>query len=122
MRVLIAVKKASLRNALETLLQTRPGIEIAGTAADIEELFAQVTSKTPDLLLLDDNFSQKLVEKVIIPLQQFDPCPAVLVLVGRTESRQAYLDVGAKVVIDKGDPPKSLLTAIEGIRMQRNRV
>jgi DNA-binding NarL/FixJ family response regulator len=122
MRVLIAGKKASLRNALTTLLQTRSGIEIAGTVSDIEELFVQVKSEPADLLLLDENLTEKLVEDVIIPIQQIDSPPMVMVLGDRTETKQAVLDAGAVAFIDKSDPPKSLLTAIEEIRLRRNRV
>jgi DNA-binding NarL/FixJ family response regulator len=122
MQVFIAGKEASLRNALTTLLQTRPGIEIAGAAADKKNLFAQVESDPSDLLLLDETLSQELVKEIIIPLQQFDPCPAILVLGGRAEAKQAYLDAGAVAVINKGDPPKYLLTAIEEIRLRKNHV
>ena len=122
MRVLIAGKKAALSNALKTLLQTRPGIEIAGTVADSEELFVQAKSEPADLLLLDENLTENLVEDVIIPIQQIDSPPMVMVLGDRTETKQAVLDAGAVVFIDKSGPPKSLLTAIEEIRLRRNRV
>jgi DNA-binding NarL/FixJ family response regulator len=121
-QVLIAGKQASLRNALKTLLQTRPGIEIAGLAADKKDLFAQVESSPADLLLLDETLSQELVKEVIVPLQQFDHCPAILVLNDRAAAKQAYLDAGAAAVINKGDPPKSLLTAIEAIRLSTSHV
>ena len=122
MQLFIAGKEASLRNALTTLLQTRPGIEIAGAAADKKDLFAQVKSNPPDLLLLDEALSHELVKKVILPLQQFDARPAILVLGSRAEAKQAYLDAGAVAVINKGDPPKYLLTAIEEIRLRNNHV
>jgi len=122
MRVFIAGKQATLRNALKLLLQTRPGIEIAGTAADKKDLFTQVESTPADLLLLDETLSQELVKEVIVPLQQFDHCPAILVLSDRAEAKQAYLDAGAVAVINKGDPPKNLLTAIEEIRLRRQHV
>ena len=122
MRVLIAGKKAALSNALKTLLQTRPGIEIAGTVSDIEEIFVQVKSEPADLLLLDENLTEKLVEDVIIPIQQIDSPQMVMVLGNRTETKQAVLDAGAVAFIDKSDPPHSLLTAIEEIRLRRNRV
>ncbi len=122
MRVLIAGKKAALSNALKTLLQTRPGIEITGTVSDIEELFVQIKSEPADLLLLDENLTEKLVEDVIIPIQQIDSPPMVIVLGDRTETKQAVLDAGAVAFLDKSGPPKSLLTAIEEIRLRRNRV
>ena len=61
MRILIAGKQRSLRNALKGLLQTRPGYDVVGTAADIEELFIQVETNSPDLLLLDEVLTYMLV-------------------------------------------------------------
>jgi DNA-binding NarL/FixJ family response regulator len=122
MRVLIAGRQETMRRALKTLLGTRPGLEVIGEAADKSELISQINTEMPDLLLLDEELSQELVNDVIVPLQQFDPCPAVLVLGDRAEARQAYLDAGAAAFINKSDPPKSLLTAIEEIRLRRNRV
>ena len=122
MRVLIAGKKAALSNALKILLQTRPGIAIAGTVSDIEELFVQVKSEPADLLLLDENLTEKLVEDVIIPIQQIDSPPMVMVLGDRAETEQAVLDAGAVAFIDKSGPPKSLLTAIEEIRLNESHV
>ena len=122
MRILIAGKQKTLRNALKGLLQTRPGYDVVGTVADEEELFIQVETKSPDLLLLNDDLTEMLVEVVIAPLQQFDPSPKILVLSGRTASRKAYLDAGVVAFVDKSDPPKSFLTAIEEIRFRRNSV
>ena len=122
MRVLIAGRQATMRRALKTLLGTRPGLEVIGEAADKSDLISQINTETPDLLLLDEDLTEMLVNDVIIPLKQFDPCPAVIVLGGRAEARQAYLDAGAVAFINKSDPPKSLLPAIEEIRLRRNRV
>jgi DNA-binding NarL/FixJ family response regulator len=122
MRVLIAGRQATMRRALKTLLGTRPGLEVIGEAADKRELISQIETEPPDLLLLDEDLTEKLVENVIVPLQQLDSCPMVIVLGSRSESRKAVLDAGAVAFISKSDPPKSLLTAIEGIRLGRKRV
>ena len=120
MRILIAGKQSSLRNALKGLLQTRPGYDVVGMVADREELFIQVETKSPDLLLLDEDLTEMLVEDVIVPLQQIDHCPKMIVLGGRPASRKVYLEAGAAAHIEKADPPKSLLTAIEEIRLRKN--
>jgi len=116
--ILIAGKQRALRNALKGLLQTRPGYVVAGMAADTEALFIQVETKSPDLLLLDEDLTEMLVEDAILPLLQLDPCPKMIVLSSRSESRKVYLDAGVTAFVEKTDPPKSLLTAIEGIRLQ----
>jgi two-component system response regulator NreC len=110
-----------MRRALKTLLGTRPGLEVMGEAADKRELISQIENARPDLLLLDDLTDEPMAD-LIATLQQLDFCPMVIVLGGRAESRKAYLDAGAVAFIDKSDSPKSLLTAIEEIRLRRNRV
>jgi two-component system response regulator NreC len=111
-----------MRRALKTLLDTRPGLEVVGEAAENGELISQIESARPDLLLLDDDLSEGAVEDLIAALQQFYPCPLVMVLGGRSDSRDAYLEAGAVAFVNKSDPPKSLLTAIEGARFRSNRV
>jgi DNA-binding NarL/FixJ family response regulator len=111
-----------MRRALKTLLDTRPGLEVVGEAADKGELISQIENARPDLLLLDDDLSEEAMADLIATLQQYDPPPMAMVLGGRSESRDAYLEAGAVAFANKSDPPKSLLTAIEGIRFRSNRV
>ena len=89
-------------------------------AANTAELLSQVEADSPDLLLLDEDLTEMLVEDVIIPIQQIDSAPMVMVLGNRTETKQAVLDAGATVFINKNAPPKTLLTAIEEIRLRGN--
>jgi DNA-binding NarL/FixJ family response regulator len=111
-----------MRRALKTLLDTRPGLEVAGEAANKKELISQVESARPHLLLLDEDLSDEPMADLMATLQQFDPRPMVMVLGGRSESREAVLDAGAVAFVNSSDPPKSLLTAIEGVRFRSNRV
>ncbi len=118
MLILIAGKQAALRSALKNFLQRRPGLEIAGTAANKAELMSLVTADSSDLLLLDENLAEDLVQEVIIPLRQIDSCPLVIVLGSRTEMSQVYRDAGVESFVSKSTPPKSLLTMIEEIRLR----
>ncbi|MGB3717217.1 MAG: response regulator [Candidatus Promineifilaceae bacterium] len=122
MRVLIAVRQETMRRALKTLLDTRPGLEVVGEAANKKELISQVESARPHLLLLDEDLSDEPMADLIAALQQVDPPPMVMVLGGRSESGEAYLETGAVAFVNSSDPPKSLLTAIEEIRFRSNRV
>lgn len=122
LRILIAGKRASLRSALKTLVQTRPGFEIVATAANKEELFRVFDAAQPDLLLLDEDLNAAIVDTVMLPMQESDPELLIMILGQRSELRAAYLEAGAVAFIEKGDPPKSLLTAIEDVRLQRKHV
>ena len=120
MFILVAAKRVALRDALKTFFQSRPGFKIDGTGADGAELVSQVEVDMPDLLLLDEDLTEKLVEDIIIPIQQIASAPKVMVLGYRIETKQAVLDAGAVAFISKNDPPKTLLTAIEEVRLRGN--
>ena len=111
-----------MRRALKTLLDTRPGLEVVGEAAEKGEMISQIESARPDLLLLDDDLSVEDMVDLIATLQQFDPPPMAMILGGRSESTNAYLGAGAVAFVNNSDSPKSLLTAIEGVRFRSNRV
>jgi DNA-binding NarL/FixJ family response regulator len=49
----VADDQTVIREGLVTLLDTMPGIEVVGAAADGEEAVAQVASSTPDVVLMD---------------------------------------------------------------------
>ena len=53
MRVVVADDQTVIREGLVTLLETMPGIEVVGAAADGEEAVTQVASSTPDVVLMD---------------------------------------------------------------------
>ena len=120
MLILVAAKRVALRDALKTFFQTRPGLNVVGMATNKAELLKRVEADSPDLLLLDEDLSKKLVEDVIMPIQQIDSAPMVIVLGSRAETKQALLDAGAVAIISKNDPPKTLLTAIEEVRLLGN--
>ena len=53
MKVLIADDQTAVREGLTMLLQTMPGIEVVGAAADGEEAIALADRLTPDVVLMD---------------------------------------------------------------------
>ena len=53
MKVLIADDQTAIREALATLLQTMPGIDVVGLAADGEEAITLTDHLAPDVVLMD---------------------------------------------------------------------
>ena len=53
MRVLVAADQPVVREGLGTLLETLPGIEVVGSAADGEEAVSLVADLTPEVVLMD---------------------------------------------------------------------
>ncbi|HNW10197.1 MAG TPA: response regulator, partial [Candidatus Rifleibacterium sp.] len=52
-KVLIVDDSAFMRTAIERMLQTDPGIEIAGSAANGREAVEKVTRLKPDVVTMD---------------------------------------------------------------------
>lgn len=53
MRVVVADDQTVVREGLVTLLETMPGIEVVGSAADGEEAVSLVADLTPEVVLMD---------------------------------------------------------------------
>ena len=122
MRTIIASRRASLRSALKTLIQTRPDIEIVAIAKNKEELLQLSEATRPDLLLLDEDISEAVLDTVVVPLLELDPDLSIVILGQRSESEEAYLKAGVVASLTKDDAPKCLLTAIEAARLQSKQV
>ena len=118
MRVLIAEERPDIRRALKILLETQPNLDVVGEAINEDELLLQAQAIRPDLVLLDNNVISGQMDKLIPTLHNFECKPAVIVLSVRTEVEQPALDAGADAFVLKGAPPKTLLIAIEAIRLR----
>jgi DNA-binding NarL/FixJ family response regulator len=116
MRVLLADDQAKVRSALRLLLEHQPGVNILGEAVDTTGLLDWVNAVCPGLVLLDWELPG-LPASVLLPLLHAR-CPdlRVIALSSRPESRQAALDAGTDAFVSKGDPPESLVRAIEACR------
>jgi DNA-binding NarL/FixJ family response regulator len=118
-RILIAGGTAVSRRAIVTFLKTKLELEIVGDAATIEELTDQTSLKQPDLVLLNGVRWLGSIEEVATFLQDIESEPSLLILSTQTAAREEARLAGADMFVLKGDPPKSLLTAVETIRLQR---
>jgi len=116
MRVLLADDQAMVRSALRLLLEHKLGVEILGEAVDATGLLDWVNVVCPGLVLLDWELPG-LPSSALLPLLHAH-CPdlRVIALSSRPEMRQAALDAGADAFVSKGDPPESLMRAIEVCR------
>ena len=111
MRILIADQQPKVRFALRVLLKREPGLEVVGEAANADELLAQTTAISPDLVLLGWELPH-LTPGVLCTLRQACPSLAVVALSGRPEARYTALEAGANVFVSKTDLPERLLAAI----------
>jgi DNA-binding NarL/FixJ family response regulator len=113
MRVLLADDQAKVRSALRLLLQQQPDVEILGEAVDTTGLLDWIKVACPDVLLLDWELPG-LPPAALLPVLQFH-CPKlrVIALSSRPEARGAALEAGVYAFVSKGDPPETLLAALD---------
>ena len=122
MRILIAGGTAVSRRAIVTLLRTKPEFDIVGDTGTIEGFTCQTKLKQPDLVLLNGVRWVGSIDEVATFLQDIDSKPSLLILSAQNTARESALAAGADMFVLKGDPPKSLLTAVETIRYRRQNV
>jgi len=111
MRILLADTRTNVRFALRALLRHRVGSEVAGEAANAEELLAEVRRLKPGLLLLDWDLPG-LNTDLLPNLRRICPALYVIVLGVRAEARASALMAGADAYVSKTEPPESLLAAL----------
>ncbi len=115
MRILIAEDDVNVRSAVSILLKHQPHLEVAGEAANTQEMLEQVKAQQPDVLILDWSLIDQTPAN-LAGLRSSSPGLRVIVISGRTEVRPAALEAGADAFVSKGDPPERLLAALQLVR------
>ena len=119
MRILVTGCRAEGRSALELFLHNRPGLDVVAEADDIQTLLTQAEATEPDVILLDWDVCSRPLADLISALHLLESQPGLILINAPAESKQAALAVGADACVVKGAPPKSLLLAIESVRLMR---
>jgi DNA-binding NarL/FixJ family response regulator len=114
MRILVADDQATVRSALQLILEENPELDVVGEATEAGELLAQAEMACPDLVLLDWELPGSQAADLLSALRQHLPHLVVIALSGRPEARQSALDAGVDAFVSKGDPPERLLATLNG--------
>jgi DNA-binding NarL/FixJ family response regulator len=114
-RVLLADDEPSLRSALRLLLEQEPELTVVGEASESRCAQDQTAVLQPDLLLLDWELPGGVGMALVARLRAMVPMMRIIVLSSRPEVRPAALAAGADAFVSKGDPPDSLLAAIQAV-------
>lgn len=120
LRILIADDHEIVRQGLRSLLQSRPGWEVCGEAADGWEAVTKAAELHPDVVALDVGMPNLNGLDAARQILRNDPRQKILFLT-IYESEQlarSVSTVGAKGLILKSDAGKDLITAVEAL--QRN--
>ena len=116
-RVLIVDDHAIVREGQRALIDTEPGIEVAGEARDGIEAVAMTDSLQPDVILLDRHMPRKDGIEAIEEIRMENPEARILVLTSYTEDEKVYsaIKAGAQGYLLKDASPDEILTAIRDV-------
>jgi NarL family two-component system response regulator LiaR len=116
-RILIADDHAVVREGLRALIDTEPGMELVGEAADGAEAVAKGRSLHPDVILLDLVMPRMGGLEAIGEIKQDDPDARILVLTSFDEDEKVFQAIksGALGYLLKDASPHELLRAIREV-------
>jgi two-component system, NarL family, nitrate/nitrite response regulator NarL len=114
-RILMVDDHVSVRVGLKLLIELEPNFKVVGEATNLAEARAAFEKEKPDLILLD--LDLKGEDGVDLIGEFTNKGARVLVFTGILEKDRQHrcLELGAKGLINKGEPPKVLLKAIEKV-------
>lgn len=117
MRIFIADDHEIFRRGLKSLLESRPGWQICGEAADGLEAVNQALQLDPDVLVLDVSMPGLNGLDVTRRIMAQRPDSRVVILSQHEPSflETSALDAGAKVYLTKTDVGQKLIRAIENL-------
>jgi NarL family two-component system response regulator LiaR len=113
-RVLIADDHAVVREGLRLLINSEPGMEVVGQAADGVEAVLAARSLQPDVILLDLVMPRKNGIEAISEIRQEKPTARILVLTSFAEDDKVFpaIKAGALGYLLKDSSPNELLQAL----------
>jgi NarL family two-component system response regulator LiaR len=116
-RVLIADDHAIVREGLRSLLDTEPGMELAGEAADGVEAVTHARALRPDVILLDLMMPRMDGIEAIREIKREQPDARILVLTSFAEDEKVFaaIKLGALGYLLKDSSPQELLQAIREV-------
>lgn len=116
-RVLIADDHAVVREGLRTLINTEPGMTVAGEAEDGDEAVQKSLALEPDVILLDMVMPHKSGLEVIAEVREQNPDARILVLTSFAGDDVVFpaIKAGALGYLLKNSSPQRLLHAIQEV-------
>jgi len=114
--VFIIAKSDRMRDSLESLLESKPGIKLAGQTDDYLTAMTMITQHRPGLVILDTNLAKD--QAWITALTQAksqSPQTRYLVVTDTTRNINIAQAAGADAVLIKGFALARLFTVIENL-------
>lgn len=115
MQILLADDQTQVRSALRLLLEQQAEAHIVGEAAHTQDLLVQKRAMHPDTILIDWELPGLSLGGGMSSVRQAYPSARIVVLSSRPEAQYGALQAGADAFVCKGDPPESLLAALDQV-------
>jgi DNA-binding NarL/FixJ family response regulator len=121
LRVLLADDHGIVRRGLRSLLESEPGVEVIGEAADGMEALRLCTKAPPDVLILDIGMPKMNGIEVAARVQKLDSPPTVIVLSMHADESYIIraLAAGARGYLLKDATDEDLLPALRSVAAGR---
>ncbi len=121
MRILIADDHEVVRQGLRTLLESKPGWQVCGEAADGREAMQLAAQTRPDVAVLDLTMPVLNGLEATRRILAAAPTTEVVILTMHESDQleRQVLEAGAHAYVLKSDASRELITAIEAVRQNR---
>jgi NarL family two-component system response regulator LiaR len=121
-RVLIADDYPLVRDSLRALIETEPGMDVVGEAADGIEAVLKARSLQPDVTLLDLVMPRQDGITAIAEIKRENPEARILVLTSFAEDEKVFpaIKAGALGYLLKVSSPQQLLEAIRDVHRDQS--
>lgn len=116
-RVCIVEDSATVRERLQSLVESMPGCALAGHASDARSATRMVEEERPHVVLLDLRLEEGTGMTVLAHAKQLEPAPFVIVLTNfaHEEYRRSCEKLGADAFLDKSSEFDQVSTLLEGL-------
>ncbi|MBI2220735.1 MAG: response regulator transcription factor [Acidobacteria bacterium] len=117
MRILLVDDHAIVRRGLKSLLETEPGVQVAGEAADGLEAFRLCEELRPDLVVADIAMPTMNGIELTARLQKLEQPPRVVILSMHTDESYILraLAAGARAYLLKNATDEDLIPAVRSV-------
>ena len=117
MRILLADDHGIVRRGLKSLLESQPGLEVIGEAADGLEALRLCGELSPDLLIVDITMPKMNGIEVASRVQKLDRVPAVIILSMHADESYIMraLAAGARGYLIKDATDEDLIPAVKAV-------